>query len=150
MLRLVFISVTLVSSLAFAKEKRVYAEAIEPAKACERFLAGPQKDRCVKTLNRPTADSYLTSICDRQEDDTAFFECIDLADKFYFDPRKIQTCSGDMEDPDRVNCLQSAGRRWKESKPEREPASKIRSKKRTHKSLKPSVKKNKSKTKKRY
>lgn len=105
--------------LASNTEKRLTVDAMEPTQACDRFLNDAQKARCIATLKRPVADSYLTSICDRQFDDDAFFKCLDLAEKYHFDPRAIQPCGGDVEDQERLTCLQTAGRPWKA--PSRDP-----------------------------
>lgn len=109
--------------LASNTEKRLSVDAVEPAKVCERFLNDAQKARCISEMKRPFADSYLTSICDRQFDDDAFFKCLGLAEQYHFDPRKIQPCAGDLEDNERLSCLQTAGRPWKTPTRDAEPPS---------------------------
>lgn len=109
--------------LASNSEKRLYVDAVEPTKVCDRFLNDIQKAKCISEMKRPFADSYLTSVCDRQFDDDAFFKCLGLAEQYHFDPRKIQPCgAGDLEDQARLNCLAANGQLWKPVKRDPEPA----------------------------
>lgn len=131
MLRLNFILAFLfISSAArLAHATPVTIDAIEPTSVCDRFVTEKKKQACLKTIRQSSADSYLAAICEKQAESQGLYECMGLAAKFDFDPKKIQTCANEeLADADRVRCLQSAGTSLP-ALPERAPASGKKSRK---------------------
>ncbi len=83
-------------------------ESVKPETICDRFVNSDDQKFCQKKIQKLNADSYLSGICQKQFDDDAFWDCMELSQVASFDPKKIDHCSvTEMGDQQRIACLKA-------------------------------------------
>lgn len=94
-----------------------------PKSHCERFLNGDPQINCEKRMEVLKPDWYLAAACSRTFDDKIFYQC--LGTKGAVSPKLLESCAGDLEDSERLNCVRksvvTADRAFQRS--DRQPAS---------------------------
>jgi len=81
-------------------------ESINPKSACDRFVNSTDQKYCQNKIQKLQPDSYLSGVCQKQFDDDAFWECLELSQVASFDPKKIDHCSAnELSDQQRLACL---------------------------------------------
>lgn len=84
-------------------------EPIAPDSACERFLDHSSQEQCFK-LTREIGDSYVAALCNQQFSNDEFFNCLETAKNYTFDPKKLSACNlEETSDTERTACLKAAG-----------------------------------------
>lgn len=100
-------------------------EVIDPMVLCDRFISGPEQQKCMKFVKQKKPDTYVSSVCHYLFDDKIFDDCLKLAIRISANPRALSKCSAsELSDKDRMLCLkrsQFAGSRF-QSLPTRLPA----------------------------
>ena len=77
-----------------------------PTTLCDRFMAGPERTQCEKRMKDQAPDWYLASVCSKQFDDKAFYECVDLSKTTAFSPKKLEACDSEgFSDQSRLDCI---------------------------------------------
>lgn len=84
-------------------------ESINPKTVCDRFVNPDDQKYCHTKIEKLNADSYLTGVCQKQFDDDAFWDCMELGQVASFDPKKIDHCSvTELSDQQRLTCLKES------------------------------------------
>ncbi len=81
-----------------------------PVSLCERFIVPQAKAACEKKIEKWGPDWYLASVCEKQFDDSLFFNCLQLSQSKNFSPVALETCNADgLSDQERLSCLTKSG-----------------------------------------
>lgn len=89
-------------------------EVVDPIVLCDRFISGPEQQKCMKFVKEKKPDTYVSSVCHYLFDDKIFDDCLKLAIRISANPRELSRC-GDLElkDQDRFNCIKKSSRAGK-------------------------------------
>jgi hypothetical protein len=81
-------------------------ESINPHTICDRFTSPSEQKSCQARIQHLNPDSYLAGVCQKQFDNDAFWNCMELSKTASFDPKKADKCAtSDMNDEQRIACL---------------------------------------------
>jgi hypothetical protein len=81
-------------------------ESMNPRSVCDRFTGPADQKSCQARVEALKPDSYLAAVCQKQFEDSAFWNCMELSKTASFDARKLDLCTGaDINDQQRFNCL---------------------------------------------
>lgn len=106
-------------------------DAVNPESTCDRFMTKAENKKCLEKIKKLQPDSYLASVCEKQFDDDAFYDCIEISGFATFNPIKVSHCEDtSLSDNARLDCVRGvADYSKKNESQERIPAS-LKSKKR--------------------
>ncbi len=77
-----------------------------PITLCDRFVEGPDRVSCEKKMKDLAPDWYLASLCSKQYDDKAFYECVGLTKTTSFSPKRLEACDVEgFSDKSRYECI---------------------------------------------
>ena len=80
-----------------------------PATLCERFLTSTEKSQCETEMKKLQPDWYLAGICNKQFEDTAFYDCIHLSKSAQFSLEKLDACDQtETTDEGRLTCVKGS------------------------------------------
>lgn len=87
----------------------VIGSALTPQNAttlCDRFVEGPDRVSCEKKMKDLAPDWYLASLCSKQYDDKAFYQCVELTKTASFSPKHLESCDVEgFSDKSRFECI---------------------------------------------
>lgn len=77
-----------------------------PTSLCDRFVEGPERVACEKKMKDMAPDWYLASLCSKQYDDKAFYQCVELTKTASFSPKHLESCDVEgFSDKSRYECI---------------------------------------------
>jgi len=86
-------------------------ESINPKSVCDRFVNSDDQKYCSQKITKLKPDSYLAGVCQKQFDDDAFWDCMELSTVASFDPKKLDHCSGtELSDQQRLSCVKQVAK----------------------------------------
>lgn len=89
-------------------------EVIDAMVLCDRFISGPEQQKCMKFVKEKKPDTYVSSVCHYLFDDKIFDDCLKLAIRISANPRELSRCGDlDLKDQDRLNCIKKSSRTGK-------------------------------------
>ena len=84
-------------------------EVQNPKALCERFLTSGERLRCEDQMKELKPDWYLAGVCNKQFEDKAFYDCLNLSKTAQFSPQKLEACEqADTTDEVRMDCIHKA------------------------------------------
>lgn len=95
------LSLLISSPAAFALDPQ------NPSTFCDRFLGELEKTNCEKRVKTLGPDWYLAKVCEKQFDDENFWGCLELSQRFNFNPKTLGPCEDTgMTDTQRLLCVE--------------------------------------------
>jgi hypothetical protein len=104
--RFAVLDLIIVALFLVASAGALAVEPKNPVTLCERFISPQTKSACEKRLDKLGPDWYLASVCEKQFEDSLFFDCLQLSATKNFSPIKLDKCDQvGIPDMERINCL---------------------------------------------